>query len=147
MYLEFQPGAAAKDDNFAPTEDNNVLRFLADGNERSCGWTKYVPQAIRILTTKTIRLYFVDEGAGAGIARFDFEWFSVNSAGAIAATGTNTTLVTVPNVAGTIFSVDLDASSWITSITELFFLRMQRDSAAAGDTFAHEIRFAVARTL
>lgn len=146
-YLEFLAGAAAKDDTNSPVEDNYSIRFAADGVERSCGWTKYVPSSVNALSSVMLRLYFLDDGSGAGVAQGSFQWFAVGATGAIDNSGVNTELITVPNVANTIFTYDIDITAWLSTSPELIFIRMARDSSAAGDTFASALQFSYARTL
>lgn len=146
-YMEFLAGAAAKDDTNPPVEDNYSIRFAADGVERTCGWTKYVPAAVNSQSSVTLKMYFLDTGSGAGVARLDFQWFAVASSGVITDTGTATQLITVPNVANTVFSVNVDITTWLSSDPELFFMRIARDSSLAGDTFASDLQFSGARTL
>jgi len=146
-YLEFSPGSAVLDAGNPPTEDNNGLEFASDGFDHICGWTKYVPAYINNLSTVTLRLYFQDGGIGAGVVRYDFSWFNIDSTGVVFPFGTHTELVTVPNVAGTLFHVDVDISSWFVSNPELLIFTMLRNSTLAGDTFAHEQTFSGARTL
>jgi hypothetical protein len=145
--LTFEAGAAGKDDVFGPQEDNTNLRFAADGVEHSCGWTKYVPSAVRSLSAITLQLFLIDEGVGVGNVQWDFQAFGVSSSGVVIAVYTASLVVAVPNVANTLFFPTLDISTWITSQTELFSWRLARDSSNAADTYANTISFAGARTL
>jgi len=144
-YLELSAGAASVDDAHAPPEDNTSLRFPADGTEYSCGWTKFVPASLRSPSSLTLRLNFIDEGVGAGVVQYDFEWYNSGDSGPILAFGSHTLLVTVPNVATTIIQADIDIASWIHASTTTFFLSMSRDSSNPQDTFAHAQAFSIAR--
>lgn len=145
-YLEFMPGAAAPDDANPPETDNATVVFEADAVEHRCGWTVYVPTIVAVATSLTLRFYFVDDGIGAGTVRFVTEYYSTSETAILASGSTNIDVV-VPNVALTVYYVDTDISSWITSDTKIFSMSIKRNSVNVADTFAHGIGFLLGRTL
>jgi hypothetical protein len=143
--LEFLAGTMSFDHSNPPEEDTGSISFNADGAEHQGGWTRYVPSTL-VGAALTTRMEFIDGGVGAGVVPFAIEYFATNET-TILLSGATTLTVTVPNIAGTLFYVDLDMTGWIPLGTTLFLLQIKRDSSAPADTYAHDLAYFAGRTL
>lgn len=146
FYLEFEPGAATKDETNPPDENNGSLLFDNDGVERSASWVVHTSNDFIRKSQHVIKMYFTSPNlAFSGTAKLGVEYSTVDSSGNPASVTVYDTLE-IEIVAGLGTYIDLNIGSVVNTDSELLMFKISRDSDDAGDTLASALLYLNGRT-
>jgi len=145
-WIEFQPGAATKEETNPPIDQGTVLGFPDDGLTRECGWVVPLPTAFISGSSHVLRFIFTTEAAAfSGIARLQFTIITANDLGLINTTGD--IFRNVQLTVGNISYIDIDIGAIMDPTATLLGVTMGRVSGDPLDTLAENLAYVSGRSL